>query len=352
MTNKLLDRLINVGSIKDAAILSQSDLFNERDIITTDYPILNIACSGEVDGGFHSAGTMAFGESRTFKSLIGLVMMETYLRKYPDSIALLYDSEFGTTKSYYRNRGIDTNRVIHLPIENIEQLTFDVRKKLEEIKKGDKVFIMLDSLGNSASLKEATDTLNEKSVRDMSRPSAIKAFFRIITPHLAKKDIPFFVITHAYKSMDLFPVDVPNGGNGGIYNSDSIFLITKATEKDSQSKLLGNTFTLNIYKSRFVKEKSKFPLTVYFDKGISKWSGMLEIAKEGGFLTSPKMGYYEWTNKETGEVHTSTVRARKIDNDDAFWKDLVYSPAFKEYVHNRYSLDSVYTSDDSETEDE
>ena len=65
-----------------------------------------------------------------------------------------YDSEFGTTPEYLKQYKIDTDRVVHVPIEHIEQLKFDIVKRLEQIDKKDKVFIFIDSLGNLASKKE------------------------------------------------------------------------------------------------------------------------------------------------------------------------------------------------------
>jgi ribosomal protein L21E len=40
---------------------------------------------------------------------------------------------------------------------NIEELKFDISKQLQEIKKGDKVIIFIDSVGNLASKKEVKD---------------------------------------------------------------------------------------------------------------------------------------------------------------------------------------------------
>jgi hypothetical protein len=145
-------------------------------------------------------------------TLLALYCMKAYFNKYPEAIALLYDSEFGVTPDYLKTNGIDPSRVIHIPIEHVEQLKFDAVKRLEEIKRGDKVFIMLDSLGNLASKKEVEDAENEKSVADMSRAKAIRSFLRIITPHLTMKDLPCVVINHIYSTQELYSKVVIPGG--------------------------------------------------------------------------------------------------------------------------------------------
>ena len=207
-----MDKLKKAGSIKHASILSESQFFNEKDKIPTDIPIINIALSGTLDGGLTSGLTFLAGPSKHFKSLLGLLMVKAYMDKYPDSVCLLYDSEFGITPEYIKANGIDTERVIHIPIEHLEQLKFDMTKRLEEIERGDKVIIFIDSVGNLASKKEVEDALEEKSVADMTRARVMKSLWRIVTPNLTTKDIPCIAINHTYMEMALFPKAIMSGG--------------------------------------------------------------------------------------------------------------------------------------------
>lgn len=208
----LLKRLKGAGSIKTAEVLSESAFFNKKDVIPTNLPILNIAFSGSLKGGLIPGLTIFAGESKSFKTLLGLYCMKAYLDKYPEGIAILYDSEFGITPEYLTANGIDASRVLHIPVEHVEQLKFDVVQRLEEIKRGDKVFILVDSLGNLASKKETEDAMNEKSVADMSRAKAIRSFLRIITPHLTMKDLPCVIVNHIYNcgTEDMFAM-TPDG---------------------------------------------------------------------------------------------------------------------------------------------
>ena len=48
----LLDKIKKNSTIKDAAILSASKFFTKKDQIQTAIPAMNIALSGELDGGF------------------------------------------------------------------------------------------------------------------------------------------------------------------------------------------------------------------------------------------------------------------------------------------------------------
>lgn len=208
----LMDRLRKSGTIKTADILASSVLFTEKDSIPTAVPALNIALSGSLDGGLEPGLTCLAGPSKHFKTGIGLILVKSYLDRYPDAVCLFLDSEYGVTPDYITSNGIDTNRVLHIPIEHIEQMKFDLVNRLEEIKRGDHVIIFIDSIGNLASKKEVEDALEEKSVGDMTRAKTLKSFFRIITPHLITKDIPCIAINHSYSTMEMYSKQVMGGG--------------------------------------------------------------------------------------------------------------------------------------------
>jgi hypothetical protein len=323
MTKDLLSKLSAQN-----AIISKSKFFDEPDYVTTDFPALNVAMSGKIDGGLVSGLTVVAGESRTFKSCMCLNYVSAYLNKYPDGICLFYDSEFGTPEDYLRSFNIDVDRVVHIPIEHVEQLKFDLVSKLEKIEKGDRVIVFVDSIGNVASKKELDDAVDEKAVADMSRARAIKSFFRIITPKLKLKDIPCLAVAHVYKEMGLFPKTIISGGSGIMYSANTAFVITKAQDKKG-TDLKGFKFTINIEKSRFVNEKAKIPLNVSFDEGIYKHSGMLDWALESGHIVKPSNGWYseKGSDAKVREADTPSLLEKLIDDSD-----------FAGFVEQKYKL--------------
>jgi RecA/RadA recombinase len=342
------------GAIKTSAILSESTFFNTKDVIPTDLPILNIAFSGSLDGGLIPGLTVFAGLSKSFKTLLALYCMKAYFNKYPDAVALLYDSEFGVTPDYLATNGIDAGRVIHIPVEHVEQLKFDIVKRLEEIKRGDKVFIMVDSLGNLASKKEVDDAENEKSVADMSRAKAIRSLLRIITPHLTMKDLPCILINHVYTEIGpMYAKTIIPGGTAVTYASNQIFVIGKAQEKEG-TEIAGYKFTINIEKSRFVREKAKLPFTVLYETGIQKWSSLFDLAIEYGSIVKINQGWYSTVDMETGEINESKRRAKDIETDDKFFKKLISDPVFKKFIESKFKMNQngVIPNDDVDVDEE
>jgi RecA/RadA recombinase len=320
-------------------------------MIQTDVPIVNVALSGNLDGGLTPGLTMFAGPSKHFKTAFALLMAKSYMKKYEDAVVLFYDSEFGTPQSYFDAFGIDTERVLHTPITDVEQLKHDIMNQLQNIDKDDKVIIVLDSIGNLASKKEVEDSIEGKSVADMSRAKQMKSLFRMVTPHLTIKDIPMVVVNHTYKEIGMFPKDIVGGGTGSYYSADTIWILGRQQDKDG-TEIVGYNFIINVEKSRYVREKSKIPVTVSFDGGINKWSGLLDIALEGNFVTKPSNGWYAKVDQETGEV---LDKKRFADTQtEEFWKDILADERFKEFVRKKYEItySSIMGQDSTEEETE
>ena len=346
----ILDKIKKNSTIKDTAILADSKFFQKKDMIPTSIPAINIALSGKLDGGLTPGLTMWAGPSKHFKTAFSLLMAKSYLDKYPDAALLFYDSEFGTPQSYFDSFGIDSKRVIHTPLTNIEQLKFDVMTQLEGVERSDHLIIIIDSIGNLASKKEVEDALEGKSVADMSRAKQIKSLFRMITPHLSLKDIPMIVVNHTYKTMELYAKDVVGGGTGSYYAADNIFILGRQQEKEG-TEVVGYNFIINVEKSRYVREKSKIPVTVRHDGGISRWSGLLDMAIESGHVVKPSNGWYSRVDKETGEIEEKKFRIKDTDTKE-LWMPILTTKSFHDWVKETYQVSNGAIISDLEINEE
>ena len=334
----LIEKLMKNSSIKQTAPIMDSKVYGKKEMATTPVPMVNVALSGRVDGGLVPGLLMLAGPSKHFKSAFALMMAAAYQKKYDDAVVLFYDSEFGTPQSYFESFGIDLDRVLHTPITDVEQLKFDITTQLNQIDKGEKVVIIIDSIGNLASKKEVDDALDGKSVADMSRAKQLKSLFRIVTPHLNLKDIPLVCVNHTYKEIGMFPKDIVSGGTGSYYSSDAIWIIGRQQEKEG-TEIAGYHFVINIEKSRHVREKSKIPITVTFEGGISKWSGLLDVSEKLGYINKPKVGWYEAVNPSTGEVLSDKLmRAKEFAVNGDFWKMMLTKTDLADAIRKRYSI--------------
>lgn len=332
----IMDKL-KKNSKLDADVLTKSKYYGKKDQAPTDVPMMNVALSGSVDGGLSPGVTILAGPSKHFKTNFALKLASAYMKKYPEAVMLFYDSEFGAPQSYFDMFDIDMERVLHTPIVNLEELKFDLVSQLENLEKGDKVIVVVDSLGQLASKKEVDDALAEKSTQDMTRAKVMKSVFRMINPHLNMKDIPFLGIAHTYDTQEVYSKKVVAGGTGLYFAADDIWIMGRRQNKEGTSgPIVGYDFVINVEKSRYVREKTNIPISVTWEGGIDSYSGLLDVAIAAEFIIKLPAGWYHKVDPETGEIKDKKYRAKELTEE--YWNDILANDKFKEFVSENFKL--------------
>jgi hypothetical protein len=179
----------------------------------------------------------------------------------------------------------------------------------------------------------------------MSRAKALKSLFRMTTPYLKTKSIPLLAINHTYKEIGLFPRDVVGGGTGIYYSADNIWILGRQQDKKG-TEIQGYHFVINVEKSRYVKEKSKIPITVSWEGGVRKYSGLLDCALAGGYVTKPSNGWYAVVDQSTGEVGGKVRYDATLEK--SFWDPILDGTDFKDFLKKQYQIghQSLVSMDD------
>lgn len=200
--------------------------------ISTGSYILNAAITGSMFRGIPCGRvTTLAGEPGAGKSFLALsVCREAQKQGY---VPIYLDSEGAQDVNSVSRLGVDTKRFMIKQVNTISEVStfiLNLCTKLEAIpaENRDKVIIVLDSLGNLTSNKEAEDILNATGKRDMTKQQEIKALFRVSATPLAKLHIPFIVVSHVYQTQDLFSKAVVSGGSGINYNSSVTLMLSAA----------------------------------------------------------------------------------------------------------------------------
>lgn len=345
----LLEKLLksNAKGVEDA-VLTDSEFYKRgsESVVTTPIPTFNIALSGDIKGGLTPGITIFAGESGSGKTVLSWVAAKSFQTKFKEGVILFYDSEGGTPPDYLRALGIDTSRVIHIPIYNVEELKFDLVQRLEAIESTDKVYVLVDSLGLLASKKEVDDAVNEKAVADMSRAKAIRSMFRVILPHFTSKGIYSVFINHSYAEIGtMFPKQILGGGTAVKLVANTAIIFSKSQEKDG-TELSGFNVHLNIFKSRYIKEKSRLSMLLRFDGGFDQLSGIMDLAVEAGLITVPSKGFYHVTDPVTGELLNEGKKMRRKEVETTqYLVPIMRSEKFKRHIRDEYCL----ANDDKQT---
>lgn len=310
----ILSRLKKNTTIEFTNTFDKYDLAKSTEVATP-IPLLNLALSGKFfDGGISRGVTVWAGEKATFKTMFCLLAMKAYLDKYEDAIGFAYDSEFSLSPDYIGSFGIDPARVLVTPVKNLDLLKNDIVPQLEQIKRGERVFVMIDSLGNLSSLKEFNDALEGKSTQDMTRAKMLKSLFRMITPQINMLDIPLFAILHTYQTQEMYSKTIISGGTGAQYSANVALIVSK--RKNQQDKEEGGKeFVITVDKSRFVKEGQRFPIAIPEDGKLKKWTGLFDLALECGYIVKDGMKYSVPSIPDFEKAWK-----KDIQNSEQFWK--------------------------------
>ena len=251
--------------------------------------IFNALVSGSIYGGLPSNKVTAFaGESSTGKTFFALSVVGNFLRDNPTGGVIYFESESAISREMIECRGIDSKRMIIMPVGTIEEFRTQACRILDKYMKEPKdervpMLFVLDSLGMLSTSKEMEDIANDKQVRDMTKSQLIKGAFRVLTLKLGQANVPMIVTNHTYDVIGSYvPQKEMGGGTGLKYAASTIIYLSKSKEKDG-TEVVGNIIKCEAKKSRLTKEGSKVATRLYFDeRGLDKYYGLLELGEQYG----------------------------------------------------------------------
>lgn len=125
--------------------------------------------------------------------------------------------------------------------------------------------------------------------------------------------------------------------NTGIYYSASNIWIIGRRQEKLGTEIAGYHFVINIEKSRYVKEKTKIPISVTFDGGIAKYSGLIDLAIEAGMINKDGQ-FCQLIDFKTNEIDPQQTKVRPKNIPDSFWKGLIVYEPFYSFIKNKYTL--------------
>ena len=251
--------------------------------------IFNALVSGSLFGGLPANKVTALaGESSTGKTFFALSVVRNFLAANPTGGVIYFESESAISRDMIEVRGIDSSRMIIMPVATIEEFRTQACRILDKYMKEPKdervpMLFVLDSLGMLSTSKEMEDVANDKQVRDMTKSQLIKGAFRVLTLKLGQASVPMIVTNHTYDVIGSYvPMKEMGGGTGLKYAASTIIYLGKKKEKDG-TELVGNIIKCEAKKSRLTKEGSKIETRLFFDeRGLDKYYGLLELGEKYG----------------------------------------------------------------------
>ena len=288
-----LDTVIKESGNEFASVVSDGVAAGDiTTFVDTGSYIFNAVVSGSLFGGIPSNKVTALAcESSTGKTFFALSVVRNFLNANPTGGVIYFESESAISRDMIESRGIDSKRMIIMPVGTIEEFRTQACRILDKYMKEPKdervpMLFVLDSLGMLSTSKEMEDVANDKQVRDMTKSQLIKGAFRVLTLKLGQAGVPMIVTNHTYDVIGSYvPTKEMGGGTGLKYAASTIIYLGKKKEKDG-TEVVGNIIKCEAKKSRLTKEGSKVETRLYFDeRGLDRYYGLLELGEAHGVFT-------------------------------------------------------------------
>jgi RecA/RadA recombinase len=283
----------------DATFLDENTLSTVNDWIDTGSYALNGIISGSLYKGVPMGRIVGFsGPSGCGKTLILNKIVANAQKK---GMHVIYaDSENALDFDTSKRLGCDPSTIKHLPVEIIEDTRNQLVKLLKTIVENNlqgKFLIVIDSLGNLISSREAGVIDDGKSSADMgSKAVSYKSMLRALTHAAAKANCPILFSNHTYDNPNaMYPTLVKSqaGGSGPLYMSSVLLQMSTKQEKASKldnknavedstaisKDINGLTLRCVTTKNRFISPFLETELYLNFRTGLAKYSGLLEMAE-------------------------------------------------------------------------
>ena len=296
--NDFLKDVIKETGNEYASLVSEGlDAGDVDSFIDTGSYTFNALLSGTIFGGLPSNKITAIaGEAATGKTFFALGIVKHFLDKNKDAGVIYFESESALTKDLVEARGIDSKRMVVVPVATVQEFRHQSIKVIDKYLEHDEdkrkpLMFVLDSLGMLSTTKEMEDTAAGKETRDMTRSQIVKSTFRVLTLKLGQAGVPMIMTNHTYDVIgSMFPQKEMGGGSGLKYAASSIIYLGKRKDKDG-TEVVGNIIHCKNYKSRLTKENAQIDVKLTYKTGLDRHYGLLELGEEAGVFKKVSTRY-------------------------------------------------------------
>lgn len=303
--------------------LSETSLSLAEGSIDSGCYVLNGIMTGSLHSGFPVGRiTTVSGDSGTGKTLIAAKAAANAQKE--GYTVIVVDTEFAWDVNNVTSLGVDPEEVVIFNIGTAEEFKALTSKIIDLVKdtgvvvgkdefnndvyEYDKFFLIVDSLGALGTERERDNALVDNFAVDMGyRAQVIKSGLRILTNNIGTCKIPTLITNQVYDDPNNSKAAIKNvsGGKSVTYQPAVMvqFNMSRVSaKKGTESDVLGVSYNGTMIKARTTKNRYMrsflaVEMLIDFNTGLSKYSGMFDIALKLGIIE----GSRTYTIAKTGE---------------------------------------------------
>ena len=322
------------------------------DWISTGSTILDLAISNRPDGGL-AAGriTEINGLEGSGKSLIGAHALAATQKK--GGLAVYIDTESAVSSEFLQAIGIDTENMLYVHLETVEEIFDTIETIVTKIRESDKdklVTILVDSLA-AASTKVEMDADFDKDGWATAKAIVISKAMRKITQLIARQRVCLIFTNQLRQKLGVMFGD-PWTTSGGkalpFHSSTRIRLKNVGQIKDTKKNTIGIKIRAQVIKNRLGPPLRSADFSLYFDKGIDDFGSWLEVLK--GHKLIKQAGAWYTLEDQDGKEHkfqSKDFGSLMADEDtQKYIYDKICEASILTYDSGKLGIDDVTTSDE------
>ena len=322
------------------------------DWISTGSTILDLAVSNKPDGGL-AAGriTEINGLEGSGKSLIGAHALAATQKK--GGLAVYIDTESAVSSEFLQAIGIDTENMLYVHLETVEEIFDTIETIVAKIRESDKdklVTILVDSLA-AASTKVEMDSDFDKDGWATAKAIVISKAMRKITQLIARQRVCLIFTNQLRQKLGVMFGD-PWTTSGGkalpFHSSTRIRLKNVGQIKDTKKNTIGIKIRAQVIKNRLGPPLRSADFSLYFDKGIDDFGSWLEVLK--GHKLIKQAGAWYTLEDQDGKEHkfqSKDFGSLMADEDtQKYIYDKICKASILKYDSGKLGIDDVTTSDE------
>jgi len=301
------------------------------DFISTGATMLDVAISNRPHGGIAVGRiTELTGLEGSGKSLIGAQLIANTQKR--GGVGVLIDTETAVNPEFYKAVGIDTNKLVYVHLQTVEEIFDAITTIIEKVRSGkdkDKlVTIVVDSVA-AASTKKEMEADFGKDGYATDKAIIISKAMRKITGLLGRERIALVFTNQLRQKMNAMAFSDPWTTSGGkaiaFHASTRLRLNLMGKISNSAGDVIGVKVKANVVKNRLGPPHRTAEFEIYFNRGIDDLGSWLKVMKEEKMVKQAG-AWYSYTDPTTGEE-------TKFQSKD-FQQFLESDPARKEMFYN------------------
>jgi hypothetical protein len=174
----------------------------------------------------------------------------------------------------------------------------------------------------------------------MTKAQLNRGAFRVIGLKCSILNVPLVVTNHTYDVVGAYvPTKEISGGSGLKYVSDQIVMLSKSKLRDDDKEVVGAVIKAKLDKSRQTVEQKEVETRLFFDRGLDKYYGLIDIATKYGI-------FEKVSTKIVLPDGTSTFEKRIIANPEKYFTDEILNK-----IDEACKKEFLYQSNSTENEE-